>query len=117
MSIATANEDIRASVETAFEESLRHYAYARYLAATDDCLALLEDLNLRGIAFVSVAMRRRINGLLEELPEAYREALSQDPRTQRVLESVYVIQDRLLNRKHPGRQKLLALDLNEEEES
>lgn len=110
MSIATANEDIRARVEAAFEESLRRYAFVRYLAATDDCLCLLEDLNLRGVPVVSSTMRRRINGLLEELPEAYRDALSQDTRTQRVLESIYVIQDRLLNRKHPERRELLALE-------
>lgn len=110
MSIAAANENIRARVEAAFGESLRCYAYARYLAATDDCLCLLEDLNLRGVPFVPAATRYRIHRLLEELPEACRMALSQDPHTQRVLESIYVVQDRLLNRKHPGRRELLALE-------
>lgn len=114
-SIAAANEDIWARVEAAFEESLRRYEYTRLMARTDDVLAILEELNLRGVVIVPADLRQCIRCLLEELPEACRMALSQDPRTQRVLESIYVVQDRLLNRKHPGRQKLLTLDLNEEE--
>lgn len=115
MSIATANEDIAARVEAAFEESLRRYEYTRLMARTDDVLTLLEELNLRGVAIVPADLRQRIRCLLEPVPWACRMALSQGTRTQTVLESIYVVQDRLLNRKHPGRQKMLALDLNEEE--
>ena len=108
-SIALANEDIAQRVEAAFEDSLRRYAHSRHMAATDRCLSILEELNLREVITVPAEVRRRIRTLLEPLPATCRGVLSSDPRTQPLLESIYRVQERLMNLHCPERPALLAL--------
>jgi hypothetical protein len=108
-SIARTNEDIAQRVEAAFEESLRRYSHSRHMAATDACLDILEALNLREVITVPLASRRRIRNLLEPLPATCRGVLSSDPRTQPLLESIYKVQERLMNLHCPERPALLAL--------
>jgi hypothetical protein len=82
----------------------------RPVEQVDRILQQLEEIHLRGGIKVPAAMIQRIEHLLETLPADCRMDFPLRTTIVRVMDNLYVIQDRLLSRKDSTRRLLQAED-------
>lgn len=113
--IAEAALDIRELEEAVAAENRRRYAFYRMLAATDRLLWALEKLNSDGVRRLPEDVRARMRASLAELPETVRNRFAEEGGVQVALDSVFDLQNDLLNLMVPGRRALLAREEGEEE--
>jgi hypothetical protein len=104
----TASSPLRADDILELEEEIRRendrrYAFLRMLDATDRALGRLEEMNRDGVKWISEAERGRLREVLDGLPSACLEVLSDSDRVQEVLDSVFEVQERLFRLRDPSR--------------
>ena len=112
-------EDTVRAIRAAEAERLRRVAErgrrARPVARLDAILEELEKMHLRGNIKVSVEMMARIERFLSEIPAEFRHEFPLRTTITRVMDNLYLIQDRLLSQKDTSREHFRRLDEDLEE--
>ena len=108
MTLAATAAAIEDREEALRRQADRRYAFQRMLAATDRVLWRLEELNRAGVKLLPPGMQRQIREALTELPSACLAMLSDDERVQKVLDSVFEVQEELLALYVPGYERRSA---------
>lgn len=83
------------------------------VARLDAIINELEKMHLRGGIKVSAVMIRRIELFLAEVPADCRHEFPLRTTITRVMDNLYLVQDRLLSRKDYRRERLRSLDDDE----
>jgi hypothetical protein len=84
------------------------------IARLDAIIEELEAMHLRGGIKVSAVMITRIERFLDEIPADCRHDFPLRTTITRVMDNLYLVQDRLLSRKVCNREHLLLLDEDSE---
>ncbi|MGI8607847.1 MAG: hypothetical protein ACR2MY_01260 [Candidatus Dormibacteria bacterium] len=82
----------------------------RFVAQIDQFILELEEMHLRGGQRVPNSMVQRLAGFLEQLPPECRGSFSLRTRIAYVIDDLFDVQERLLNRLVIGRDELVAED-------
>src|SRR4030081_2798880 len=101
--IAHASLAIDVSAARVRRENERRYEFARMLAATDDVLGELEQLNLDGEPVLPADVRLRMRSSLDGLPGSCLAAWVDSDQVQDVLDGLYDVQERLFRWRYPLR--------------
>ena len=106
-------DTVRAIRQAEAERQRRREAERRRampVARLDAIVEDLETMHLRGGIKVSAEMIRRIEVFLQTLPEDCRHEFPLRTTITRVMDNLYVVQDRLLSRKDRHRDQLRRVD-------
>jgi hypothetical protein len=106
-------DTVRAIRQAEVERSRRAEAKRRLalpIARIDAIIEELERMHLRGGIKVSAVMMARIEQFLGELPSDCRHEFPLRTTITRVMDNLYLVEDRLLSRKVDNREHLRGLD-------